>query len=374
MSEKEPIELLRMRDLVLQIRESVADEVVELLESTTLGTPGGTRYKHVGSEAKIREVRNPYFLELWKGKRLLGALCMAHRQTDDPEATNNAFYIRYLSVMDAMQRKVNKDTADASSGTRSNSLLKRVLHRFYDNPEVLMQLTGREHAVFYAYVELDNERSRQMTSNMGFEQIGKFSTLIFSRIFPKRNRNARRLGVAERSSITALLAETYRDHALFSTANLFYQDNYWVLEEEGEIVAGLQAAPIQWVITEMPGLSGKATLKMLPWVPLVNRMFNPRKWQFIVVDAIYCKPGREKALHQLMAHACVENGVYSALLWLDHLDPLYGRLKKYGKLGVLNRVNGDTPASIIARFNGVSPKDQKRIRTQPRYISAFDST
>ncbi|HHG85873.1 MAG TPA: hypothetical protein ENJ82_14090 [Bacteroidetes bacterium] len=374
MAEIEPIEILRMRDIAVLMRAGAADDFVELIEGTTWGTPGGTRYQHVNTGEKVREVPNPYFLELRKGERLMGGLCLAQRTTLSPTGDQNAFYIRYLSVMDAMQRKSTKDDAGKTSGMRANGLLKRVLKRFFANPKELLEETKQDHAVIFAYVELENERSQDMTKMMGFEPIGKFSTIVFSRFFPKKDSRVRRLPISERPKMETILKEAYQDYALFSTQNLFYKDNYWVLEENGETIAGLQANLIHWVITEMPGFSGKMIMNLIPRLPLLKRMFNPKKYEFVVIDGIYCKPGREKALHKLLAHACVENGVYSAIMWLDHLDPLYTRLMDYGKLGLLNKVNGDTPASIIAQFVGMSAEDIDRIKTKPRYISAFDST
>lgn len=369
------MELLRLRDLVLQMRREANDDIVALLEDTTLGTPGGTQYQHFGGKEKIREVRDPYFLELRKGERLLGVLCMAHRNSLFPgPAGHNAFYIRYLSVMESLQRKVNTSNAGATTGLKSNSLVKRALRRLLDHPRALMEATGRDHAVFYAYVELENERSQDMTRNMGFVPIGKFSTHLFSRAWPRKDPRVRRMTPQDRPEVEQKLRETYAGHVLFSMQNLFYQDNYFVLEEDGELIAGLQANYVHWVILGMPGVTGKFIMKVLPYLPLIRRMFNPQKFEFACVEGIFCREGREKDLHRLLEHACRELGVYTAILWLDHLDPLYERLNRYGKWGLLQRINGDTPADIIAKFVNVPDEDQELIRNRPRYISAFDST
>jgi hypothetical protein len=375
MSEVSTVELLRLRDLVLQMRRDPNDEIVGLLTGTTWGTPGGTRYQHLDTAQKVRDVRDPFFLELRKGERLLGVLCMAHRYSLFPEPEgHNAFYIRYLSMMEPMQRKVSTDTAGSTTGMKSNSLVKRALKRLLDQPKALMEATQRDHAVFYAYVELDNERSMEMTRNMGFVPIGKFSTLIFSRAWPRHDNRVRRIKPEDRTRVETRLQKEYENHVLFSMQNLFYKDNYWVLEEDGEMIAGVQANVAHWVIAEMPGLSGKLIMNVVPYLPILRRMFNPRRYNFAVIEGMFCKPGREKDLHRLLEHVCKENGVYSAILWLDHLDPMYARLKKYGKLGLLQRINGDTPADIIAKFVNVPDEDQELIRNRPRYISAFDST
>jgi hypothetical protein len=257
---------------------------------------------------------------------------------------------------------------------KANSLLKRVLRNLLDDPAALLEATGRDHAVFYAYVELDNERSMEMTRNMGFSPIGKFSTLIYSRLWPKRDVRAKRVSPEMRPAVEARLKEEFKDFALFSLQNLFYKDNYWVLEENGELIAGVQANRAHWVVAAMPGISGKLIMNVVPWTPLLRRMFNPRRYEFAVVEGIFCKEGREKDLHRLLQHVCVENDVHSAIIWLDRIDPMFERLKKYGKLGLLQRINGDSQADIIAKFVNVSEKDQQWIKDRPRYISAFDST
>lgn len=375
MSENSTVELLRMRDLVLQMRRYVTDDIVELVEDTTWGTPGGTQYKHLDAAAKIRDVKDPFFLELRKAEKLLGLVCLAHRVSEYPQPDgHNTFYIRYLSMMEGKQRKVNTENATPTTGTKSNSLVKRALSRLLDKPEALLEATKRDHAVYYAYVELENERSMEMTRTMGFKPIGKFSTLVFSRLWPKKDKRVRRVTAADRPRVEARIKEEFKDHALFTTQNIFYKDNYWILEEDGELIAGLQANRAHWVLANMPGFSGKLIMNVLPHVPLIRRMFNPRRYEFAVVEGIFCKEGREKDLHRLLQHACVESDVYSALIWLDRIDPMFIRLKKYGKLGILQRVNGDSQADIIAKFVNVAEEDQEWIKNRPRYISAFDST
>lgn len=375
MSENSTVELLRMRDLLLQMRQDVTDDMVGLLEDTTWGTPGGTQYKHLDAAAKIREVKEPFILELRKAEKLLGLVCLAHRVSLYPEPDgHNTFYIRYLSMMEGKQRQVSTETATPTTGTKSNSLIKRTLARLLDKPDALLEATGRDHAVYYAYVELENERSMEMTRTMGFKPIGKFSTLVFSRLWPKKDKRVRRVTPEDRPKVEARLRAEFQNHALFTLQNLFYKDNYWILEEDGELIAGLQANRAHWVLTNMPGFSGKLIMNVLPYVPLIRRMFNPKKYEFAVVEGIFCKEGREKDLHRLLQHACVENGVHSALIWLDRIDPMFDRLKKVGKLGVLQRVNGDSQADIIAKFVNVPEEDQEWIKNRPRYISAFDST
>jgi hypothetical protein len=375
MSENSPVELLRMRDLVLQMRQDVTDDIVELLEGTTWGTPGGTQYKHLHAAEKIREVKEPYILELRKAEKLQGLVCLAHRVSLYPEPDgHNTFYIRYLSMMEGKQRKVNTETATPTTGSKSNSLVKRALARLLDDPKALLEATGRDHAVYYAYVELENERSMEMTRTMGFKPIGKFSTLVFSRLRPKSDNRARRVTAEDRPKVEARLKEEFKNHALFTLQNLFYKDNYWILEENGELIAGLQANRAHWVLENMPGFSGKLIMNVLPYVPLIRRMYNPKKYEFVVVEGIFCKEGREKDLYRLLEHTCVENKVHSALIWLDRIDPMFERLKKYGKLGILQRINGDSQADIIAKYVNVPEEDQEWIQNRPRYISAFDST
>ncbi|MEM7039193.1 MAG: hypothetical protein AAF570_19615 [Bacteroidota bacterium] len=366
--------LTQLRDLALTMSRTPAPETVDLLTRTIWGTPGGTRYKHLDTPEKIRELQDAFFLELWKAEQMLGTLAFVHRTSPLPARDLHTFYIRYFAMRENLQRKIDTRSQGNSTGVRSNSIMKRAAKRLLDRPEPFLKATGSDHAVFYAYVELENERSMNMVRMMGFEPVGKFSTLVFSRYSPRADKAVHRARPEDQSAVLAHLTAQYAGHAFYSPQNIFFRNQYFVLEENGEIVAGLQANPTHWVMEGMPGCSGQIIMHVVPHLPFISRLFHPRKFHFLAVEGMFCPEGREDLLYRLLGHACEAMGMNAALMWLDTRDGLLKRMRSAGRLGLMQRINSDTRVDIVVKWSGLSAAEVAQLKARPVYISAFDVT
>ncbi|RYY19468.1 MAG: hypothetical protein EOO36_05710 [Cytophagaceae bacterium] len=156
--------------------------------------------------------------------------------------------------------------------------------------------------------------------------------------------------------------------------HLFDQGNYFVLRENGAIIAGAQANPVRWRIVAMPGLSGKVLLRGLPHVPVLRRLLNPAHYAFAALEALCALPGREPALLKLLESVLVHFGYTSALVLLDVNSPLHRYLKNSGQLGLLQALKQPTYTQVLVKLNGLGDKQVKQAPTQPLYASAFDYT
>lgn len=364
--------LFARSNVELSLADKAPDDVVDLLVNTVWGSPGGTLYRHLNTPERIHRQHDPYFLTLHKSERLLGILGFSRRTIQQPSGPAEAFYIRYLSMMSSLQRQSGSANANQN---KSDSLIKKLVNRFMSRPInfSIEEGQGPEAAMFYAFVELENERSMEMCRSMDFSPIGKFSTLVFSRFNPKADPKVRKVTEGEKPNVLKELRHFYREHALFSDINIFYDDNYFVLEENGEIVAGLQANPCHWVLQNMPGFSGKLIMKVLPHIPLISRIFNPKAFKFIALEGVWFKPGHEKAIFSLMESALHHYGLNSGLIWLDENCPVYNVMNN-GPMGLLRRFHSGSPVDVIARFSGVSDEIKTDLAQRPLYISSFDST
>ena len=79
---------------------------------------------------------------------------------------------------------------------------------------------------------------------------------------------------------------------------------------------------------------GKIILNVVPMIPLLNRLFNPKKFEFLIFEGLFFKSGKEHRLHELFESLLVTEKLYSALFWMDKKCPVYNSLNKYGKLGL----------------------------------------
>lgn len=365
-----PIPLLELRNLRLLLGRSATPSTVQLLCDTIWGTPGGMRYQHFGTAEKITQLVDPWFLYLEKDSETLGVLCLDRR----PIGELNTFYIRYFSFAEGMRSKRTVKSENEAVVSRGQGIFKRYSTAFFEQPTALLQAAESEKAVFYAFVELENARSRDMVAQMGLSVCGQFSTLIFSRVLSRKHQGVRRSRVDERDYLRSKIESMYADHAFYSGHGLFYKDNYFVIEVDGKVVAGAQAHDIRWRIVEIPGFSGKLMMKVLPWMPLANRLMNPSAFRFAAIEGLFFEPGFESSIEPLLEGILSELGLNTALLWLGNGTKVDRAIRTHVRLGLLQRFKQDVPATVVMRAYGYSAQELEVLQGRPVYISAFDAT
>jgi len=218
-----------------------------------------------------------------------------------------------------------------------------------------------------------NERSKNMVNQAGYEYIRSFLTVAFSRFSPLPDtRVAKITSQEEKKKMESLLLEYYRDYSFFSTDYAFYGDNYYVLREGDEIIAGVNAIPSSYKIFDMPGVWGWIYMNILPRAPYFKRLFHPEEFRHLVFDAIYCRKGREEALATLFESACALQGYHTGITWLDDRSELYDKLRSGVKMGALNRMLNAKPGLVYTRFINLTDQEKEYFYDAPAYISGFD--
>ncbi len=360
-------------DIALSLANAARQDEIDLVTRTIFGTPGGTLYRHLDTPGRINHQQDPYFLSLRKGGRLMGVVGFSHRILHQPAGPADAFYVRYLSMNSNLQRKdAHQSNAKSKSGGFIKKMITRVMNRPYDL--YTGEGPGPKEAFFYAFVEMDNARSSEMTESMGFSPVGEFSTLPFSRFKPKADPRVHLATPEVQPEITEKVTDFYRNHALFTAKNLFLfpDSEYFVFKDGDKIVGGLGAMACHWVVQEMPGFSGKMIMKMLPRTPFMSKLFNPSAFRFISVDGLWWADGYEDTAFSLIETALKHFGLHTSLLWMDRKSKVNDVIRN-GKIGILHRFNSDTPASVIVRNCGVSEQIIDDLKSRPLYISSFDS-
>jgi hypothetical protein len=182
----------------------------------------------------------------------------------------------------------------------------------------------------------------------------------------------RKIAEEEKAVMLGRLMDQYKETNFFFTSHVFHIGDYYVFEKENEIVAGLQAISDHWVVQNLPGVSGKLIMALLPSMPLLSRLFNPRDFKLALFEGIFVKPGHEADLFRLMESVLADMGLHTAFIPADSESPLFEIVHQPHKLGLLNRLVSETPVQLIARFQGFSEAEVAAFREQPAYISAFD--
>jgi hypothetical protein len=325
---------------------------VDLLKRTYWGTKE-TVYQHKNTEENIAEVPEPSFFNLEKLGELIGTCCFSKRKGNSNGYTYDAWYSRYFAI-----------DASKQGGVFGNMILKHI-RSYFENQ------THRS-SVFYAYVDASNVRSSKLLGHIGFNAIRSFETCTFSRLYPEKDKRVSLISPEYQNAMLALLQDSYKEYSFAHFDQEYFQENYFVLKKENEIVAGVRVNMAHWVVRSLPGFSGKLIIKLLPHIPVISRLFNPTNFRFAAFDGIYCKEGNEKEFFKLMESVCNTFKVSTGLMWLDSDSALYHRFKSAGDWGIMDKLKEKIAAHVVVAFKNIPQEEQERIAKCPAYISVVD--
>ena len=326
----------------------VSMAVRSLLMKTVWGS-GGTHYEHLGGEQTVKEMFDPHVITLEKDEELIACALFCKREVKVNSHTYNSFYTRYFA---------------ANPVFRGQGIVKQ-------NGAATMSMIRKdvaEPSLFYAVVEKKNYASKKIVESVGYNPIALLKTVGISRYFPKKNSSVRKLSAAELEQMKLRLDVFYKEHGFVQFKPL---DTYYVLEEAGEIVAGVQVEKGSWHIQNMPGVLGFVVMKVVPYIPLLNRIFNPRNFKFLGLEALYFKDGHAKDAVKLVEHLLAENKCNSAMLFADEKSKVYTHLMKC-RLGILNYFSQDADSFLMMAHEHVPADEVASIQKAPVYVSSFD--
>lgn len=326
--------------------------VISLLKHTLWGTKE-TVYQHQDTEQNIQKVPGPLFFSLQKEQELVGTCCFSKRISTGYGKGYDCWYSRYFSI-----------DAQKQGGIFGSMILKHIRNYFEQHTPTP--------SVFYAYVDASNIRSQKLLDHIGFKKLRNFETLTFSRLYPEKDKHVSLIDPADKHVMLDLLKEAYKDYLFTDFTPHFFDETYYVLKKENEILAGLRVHKAHWIIRSLSGFAGKIILKVLPHVPVLRRLFNPGKFQFLAFDGMYCKAGHEKELFTLMESACASFNICTGITWLDNDSPLYHRIKAAGNWGIMDKLKEQIPAYVVAGFKNIPPEEQEEMAKRAAYISAPD--
>jgi Acetyltransferase (GNAT) family len=338
--------------LTINYAKTYSQAGIDLLKKAIYGT-NGPKYQHFGQSEKLQDLKNPQFFELFLDKKLVGFYCICERDISKNAFKLLGFYGRYLAIDTEYQ------------GNKYGQLLKNVAVKYFEAQQKVP-------AVFYSYIEENNIRSLKISENEGFKSTSVLKTTIFTRLFPKKAIGFERINAVEIPKIKSLLEGKNIRQSFKNLENIGYQNNYFVIQRNGEIVAGVQANPIKWKIHSMEGIGGFVIMNILPKIPILKRLINPNKYEFLAIEGFYFKDNPAD-LYPLLESVLSFFGISSALFQLDSKDDLYKYFKGKGDLGILNSIKKDTKTHVMIKPIGFDWK-QSQLAECATYVSSFDYT
>lgn len=368
--------LFSYKGLEVRVSGEACDDVRRLLSETVMGSEGGMQYRVRNIPAKLEAYGDRVRLvSLWRNFSLAGVIGACYRESVLNGIRIKCTFLRYLSLRQIYQteRVSEKRPARGGRGADGESFKKQAL-RMFSQPHLLgfPGVKENERHILYAYVESRNERTRNIVQQAGYEYIRSFLTVAFSRFSPVASGSVSRASEEDYPVVRKLLEEYYSGYSFFNDSMAFQGDSFYVLRENGRIIAGVSAVPTEYVIHNVPGVWGWIMMKVLPFAPYWRRLFKPGLFRFTALDSLFHLPGRADVLATLFETVLAETRCNTALTWADDRGPLYDTLRTQVDLGALNRLLNAKPGLVYARFKGISDEEREMFYDAPAYISAFD--
>jgi hypothetical protein len=369
--------LLTYFDLTIEVETSPPQELIDHVHSTTLGQPGSFRYQHVDLVDRLTAPGENYFMFLRKSGKMMGSVGFVGRHTQTGGVDHDSWMIRYFSIKAPLRAtpKKRKEKSDLKDENKRSTVLGRFIQPVFAQPS---QLRGEEDSdkpsIIYALIDQKNLRSMNFGSQMGLETIGEVANFSFSRLMPKLSGRVEVLPDSERESMRGLLQNYYSDYNLFFSNTLFKDKGYYVIRDSGRVVAGIQEYPVTWRIVDFGSSMTNWMVRTGTKIPWLRRRVDPDEVRMLAFDGIYCEPGYEETLYELMEGVLAQKQRYLAMLMMDQKSGLYKIFSERGHLGPLHKVLGTFMADLRVRFINLPEQSRELFLERPTYIPTYDNS
>lgn len=344
----------------LEVQSNPSEQIESLLTSNVIGTPGlSMLYQHLGVTQKLYHITKPHFVSILRKDTIVGTCCFCERNFE----STTGFYVRYFAFHDGFRLK----GIPVQHNQKKGSILRAEINDLLNGKGLLEKEKPFFH---YAYVDPRNPRSGRLCEEFGFIPVRKYTTRLFSRLWPKPHSYlvVKQLP-AKNEKIRTLLTSFYHNYSQVSFENL-NKTYYYVEDEAGEIIAGVQVNPDAWRVLTLPGPNGKMLLNIFDRMPLISRLLSKR-FQFLSVEGIYFKEGKEHIFEHLLEALLHRNSLHTAVMVVD-TDSSLCRLTQQINLGLLAKISPEVYGDVIVRYQHADERLIQLHRNQPSYISVHD--
>ena len=178
----------------------------------------------------------------------------------------------------------------------------------------------------------------------------------------------------EMAGMIKRLNEFYKDFTLLTTENLFKGQDYYVIKEQNEIIAGLQIYEVTWRVVSFGSGFMNRIMGLMSKIPYFRRRINPKNLKLIALDGIYFREGSEDALYELIESVRAARNVYVALLIMDEKSKVNRLFEDMERRGIVYKLLGKFKADVMAKFINIPENVQQFYREHPTYISSYDNS
>lgn len=315
---------------IFKFREHTTQRIIDLLDSTILGT-NGAKYRHADTTEKIEQCDNLAHLTMERNDNVLGNISFCRRE--------NNWYIRYFAF------RISSHSAGKHRSKVNEGFLRTQLEQFFN--DVFNGEYGSKVREFYAYIDPANHRSLWISENFKFETISKIATQTFSRSNPKKKRVEKIIHPT--NEMIALIEESYSKDQFYTDVQWRKGPFYVLKNGQNEVVACTRYYIANWEFERLPGKMGGLLTKLVPFLPFLRRIVRPKDHTFVVPEAVVVKNNDPSILTELfegMLHAEKKNLI---LWWIDYKQPIYQKVAHQVNWGLLHKITGVHDVNVVSR-------------------------
>ncbi|GCC53464.1 N-acetyltransferase [Chryseotalea sanaruensis] len=345
----------------LTIQQTPTNQIENLLKANVIGTPGlSMLYQHMGVDLKLYNIAKPHFITVKRNEKVIGTCCFCERDFQG----SAGFYVRYFAFVNEFRIKGIPYPKNKEKTSIIRSEIKALLNGSDFN------VNAQSNFFHYAYVDPRNPRSANVCEEFGFVPIRKYTTRVFSRIFPKRHLDLEIKEINSSSDkIKKLLENFYKDYNHFSCENLD-KTYYYVENGAGKVIAGVQVNADAWRVLSLPGKYGKVLLKAFGVTLFLSRLLS-KHFNFLAVEGIYFTAGHEHVFEKLLEKLLYQYKLHTAIMVVDNNSQLYEFTNKID-LGWLAKLSPEVHGDVIVRYQTLSDNFIATDKAKPCYISVHD--
>jgi hypothetical protein len=349
----EPGILYTIGEYRAELKLQIEDDVFQLINSSVWGT-NDNKYSHLDAAAHLPYLNNPHFFCLYKNQELCALVVFNARKVWNKDQQVQAYYVRYFL---------------ANEKYKGKGIVPRHAERVME----YIKTNAKGPLILYAAVEKKNRNSFRIVERQGFKSLSTLQMRGFSRFFPKLKITFEILTEEDKPQLIDQLNRQYAQYVMRHFMTHFQGEPYYIVKKEGEIVAGVQLQRSHWRIEKMGGKLGWFVMNLLPHIPLLNRIFNPKKFRFLAFEGFFYEKGNEKTLFYLMESLLAQENYNSGVIFLDQKSEMAGYMAKNSiDMGLLYQFTAQTDSHIMVYARGLSSEEITNLTTLPFYTCSYD--
>ena len=337
------------RSIQLAYRPSAT--VIALLSRTIWGGRE-MRYRILDLDGKLFQLRDPYVFSLLEGQRLASVCILDRCKKMVIGQPHDAFHV-VLAATDPSFRQ------QGLAG-----ILLGEVRRFCEG-------NLKRPGLAFAFIEASTKFSLNLSERICHTVEASMPLVLFSRLRPSADDRVRPGTAKDRDELVSRLSALYDGHDMTDFEASVTPQKTFILSENGKMHAAAQVEVLNWSFVSLPGVKGRLLLTLLPWVPFLKKLVNPRNLRFVRFGNVLVKPGHELHLISLLETVLARHRVALGLLVMDARSPVLEQILAFGRLGFLSSaVNGAIEMHLD--FVGQDQAAIEKIKRRPKLMGAAD--